>query len=46
MYGTDANPVLEGRKTMELLFQKIEDILNENFEVISKMLVPKVEENV
>jgi hypothetical protein len=34
------NPVLEGRRKMEELFEKIEFILCENFEVISKLLVP------
>lgn len=34
------NPILEGRRKMEELFEKIEFILCENFEVISKLLVP------
>lgn len=41
------NPVLEGKRKMEELFEKIEFVLCENFEVISKLLVPveKKEDN-
>lgn len=34
------NPILEGRIKMQELFDKIEFTLAENFEVISKLLVP------
>lgn len=34
------NPVLEGQRKMHELFEKIEFVLAENFEVISKLLVP------
>lgn len=34
------NPVLEGKRKMEELFEKIEFVLAENFEVIGKLLVP------
>lgn len=34
------NPLLEGRTKMQELFDKIEFVLAENFEVISKLLVP------
>lgn len=35
------NPVLEGQKKMHALFEKIEFVLAENFEVINNLLVPK-----
>lgn len=34
------NPLLEGRIKMQELFEKIEFVLAENFEVISKLLMP------
>lgn len=34
------NPLLEGQRKMQELFEKIEFVLAENFEVISKLLVP------
>ncbi len=34
------NPLLEGQKKMQELFEKIEFVLAENFEVISNLLVP------
>lgn len=36
------NPILEGQKKMQELFEKIEFVLAENFEVISNLLVPIV----
>ena len=36
------NPVLESKKKMEELFEKIEIVLHENGKVISKLLVPIV----
>lgn len=36
------NPILEGKKKMEELFERIEIILEENFKVISKLLTPMV----
>lgn len=39
------NPIIEGRIRMQELFDKIETILNENFEIISNLLVPIVKEN-
>ena len=38
------NPLLEGRRKMEELFEKIEFTLAENFEVISNLLVPRKKE--
>ena len=35
------NHVLEGRKKMQELFEQIEFVLAENFEVISNLLVPR-----
>lgn len=35
------NPIIEGRIKMQELFDKIERILNENFEVINKVPVKK-----
>ena len=39
------NPILEGQRKMLELFEKIEFVLAENFEVISKLLVPVEKKN-
>lgn len=36
------NPILEGNKKMEELFEKIEVILTENVKVINNLLTPVV----
>lgn len=38
----EQNPIQLRNKKLEELFAKIERVLSENFEVISKMLVPVV----
>lgn len=38
------NPLLEGQKKMRELFEKIDFILAENFEIINNLLVPKKKE--
>ena len=38
------NPIVERDKRLEKFFQKVEEVLTENFEVIGKLLVPKVKE--
>ncbi len=35
------NPLLEGRRKMDELFEKIEFVLSQNFEVINNLLVPR-----
>lgn len=40
------NPIVERNKRLEEFFQKVEEILTENFEVIGKLLVPKIKEDV
>lgn len=39
------NPILERNKRLEEFFKKVEELLTENFEVIGKLLVPKIKEN-
>lgn len=39
------NPLLEGQRKMKELFEKIEFVLSENFEVTSKLLVPIEKKN-
>lgn len=34
------NPIVERNNRLEEFFQRVEDILTENFEVIGKLLVP------
>jgi hypothetical protein len=41
----EINPNLETKKKLEEFFERVERILNENFEVIGKLLVPKVREH-
>ena len=38
------NPIVERNKKLEEFFVKVEQLLTENFEVINKMLVPKIKE--
>lgn len=35
------NPIVERNKRLEAFFQKVEELLTENFEVIGKLLVLK-----
>jgi tetrahydromethanopterin S-methyltransferase subunit G len=37
------NTIMEGHKRLDEWFNKVERVLNENFEVIGKLLVPKIE---
>lgn len=39
------NPSFERNKKLEEFFARVEGILTENFEVIGKLLVPKVKES-
>ncbi len=40
------NPLLEGQRKMQELFEKIEFVLAENFEVINNLLVPKKKDEI
>jgi hypothetical protein len=41
----EINPNVERNKRLEEFFQKVEDLLTENFEVIGKLLVLKIKED-
>ena len=40
----EKNPGMERNRKLEDYFQRVEQILTENFEVIGKLLVPKIKE--
>ena len=39
------NPIIEGHKRLDDWFNKVETLLDENVEVIGKLLVPKPKDN-